>query len=217
MERHDMIKELMEAADQKMTPKQANIIRAAIEIFAEKGYAATSTSEIANRAGVAEGTIFRHYKTKKELLISIVTPMITRFAAPFFAEKFVNNVFVDENLADMDTLLRELIKERYEFVKQNVPLLKIILQEMAFHPEIQRGYREAFVTNVLPRFKKAVELFKEKGQIGDFPTETVMRLTISTVAGFMIARFIIMPDFDWDDEQEIEYTLRFIRNGLIDG
>src|SRR5690554_2141452 len=56
--------------DVKMTEKQSRIIQAAVEIFSEKGYAASSTSEIAQKAGVAEGTIFRHYKTKKDLLMS---------------------------------------------------------------------------------------------------------------------------------------------------
>ena len=37
----------------------------AVDMFGEKGYASTSTSEIAKRAGVAEGTIFRYYKTKR--------------------------------------------------------------------------------------------------------------------------------------------------------
>lgn len=39
------------------TAKQKLIIIAAIDVFAEKGYAATSTKEIAARAGVAEGNI----------------------------------------------------------------------------------------------------------------------------------------------------------------
>lgn len=65
MDQKNFMDEFMKATNQDLTPKQAKILQAAVEIFAEKGYAATSTSEIAKRAGVAEGTIFRHYKTKK--------------------------------------------------------------------------------------------------------------------------------------------------------
>ncbi len=46
------------------------ILEAAVDMFGEKGYASTSTSEIAKRAGVAEGTIFRYYKTKKRFITS---------------------------------------------------------------------------------------------------------------------------------------------------
>src|SRR4051794_38999386 len=70
-------------SDTKMTDKQIKIIKAAVETFSEKGYAASSTSEIAQKAGVAEGTIFRHYKTKKDLLLSIVAPMMAKLIAPF--------------------------------------------------------------------------------------------------------------------------------------
>jgi AcrR family transcriptional regulator len=69
--------------DETLTEKQKKILESAIEIFAEKGYSATSTSEIAKKAGVAEGTIFRHYKTKKELLLSIVAPTMAKLVAPF--------------------------------------------------------------------------------------------------------------------------------------
>lgn len=51
--------------EEKMTPKQIAILEAAIEIFSDKGYSAAATSEIAQKAGVAEGTIFRYYKTKR--------------------------------------------------------------------------------------------------------------------------------------------------------
>lgn len=41
--------------EEKMTEKQKKIVQASIEVFAEKGYAGSSTSEIAKKAGVAEG------------------------------------------------------------------------------------------------------------------------------------------------------------------
>ncbi|MBB6455367.1 AcrR family transcriptional regulator [Salirhabdus euzebyi] len=214
MEEEDLIDELMGAAEKDLTPKQAKILQAAVEIFAEKGYASTSTSEIAKRAGVAEGTIFRHYKTKKELLISIVSPIMLKFAVPFFADKFLNDVFKEENTENLDQLIKKLIYNRYYFVKKNIPLVKILLQEMAFHAELQDKFKQMFVEKVLPRFKEVVEKFKVAEQIKDYPTETIIRLTMTTIIGFLVTRFLIIPDYNWDDEQEIEYTIEFIRNGL---
>lgn len=77
-----MLEELFDQEGQ-MTEKQKKILQAAIEIFAEKGYAATSTSEIAKKAGVAEGTIFRHYSSKEKLLLAIVAPTLAKIIAPF--------------------------------------------------------------------------------------------------------------------------------------
>ncbi|QHE51036.1 TetR/AcrR family transcriptional regulator [Pontibacillus sp. HMF3514] len=199
--------------DDQLTPKQRQILQAAVEMFAEKGYASTSTSEIAKKAGVAEGTIFRHYKTKKELLFAIVSPMITKFAAPFFAQHFVKQVF-DREVSGYEELLRNLIHNRFEFVKENVTLLKIVLQEVAFHEELQERYKSIFKDHVLESFEETVEHFQANGQIKDYPVHSVIRLTISTIIGFLVTRFIIMPDYDWDDEKEIDRTIDFIMNGL---
>lgn len=44
--------------------------RAAFELFAERGYEATATAHVAERAGVSEMTLFRHFPTKEALLLS---------------------------------------------------------------------------------------------------------------------------------------------------
>ncbi|MBN2467138.1 MAG: TetR/AcrR family transcriptional regulator [Deltaproteobacteria bacterium] len=55
------------------------ILDAAAALFAERGFAATPTAEIARRAGVAEGTIFHHFKNKDELLFNIVIDLFDAF------------------------------------------------------------------------------------------------------------------------------------------
>ena len=91
MTKEDQMIEEMFNQEGDLTERQKKIVAAAIESFAEKGYSATSTKEIAQKAGVAEGTIFRHYKTKKELLMSIVTPMMIKLMAPIII-KDINKV-----------------------------------------------------------------------------------------------------------------------------
>ena len=96
-----------DTAGVKMTEKQIKILQSAIEVFAEKGYAGSSTSEIAQRAGVAEGTIFRHYKTKKDLLLSIVAPAMTKLIARFVLRGF--NKVLDTQYNSYDQLIRSMI------------------------------------------------------------------------------------------------------------
>jgi ABC-2 type transport system permease protein len=64
--------ELVQSGDEdlRLTQKQIDIMSAAVEIFAQKGYAATSTSEIAKRASVGRALFF-HYITKKDMLLAI--------------------------------------------------------------------------------------------------------------------------------------------------
>lgn len=50
---------------------KARIVDAALRLFSERGFAATSTRQIAEAAGVAEGLIFHYFPTKMDLLLSI--------------------------------------------------------------------------------------------------------------------------------------------------
>src|SRR2546428_1502456 len=44
------------------------LVHAALELFTARGYETTTTAEIARKAGVAEGTIYRHFQSKQHLL-----------------------------------------------------------------------------------------------------------------------------------------------------
>jgi AcrR family transcriptional regulator len=73
-----------------MTNKQQNILNIALELFANEGFSATSTSKIAKTAGVSEALIFRHFQSKKGLLTAIVNEAeiksFTLFEPIFLAE-----------------------------------------------------------------------------------------------------------------------------------
>lgn len=208
------VEELMRLndTDETMTDKQVRIIQAAVETFAKKGYAASSTSEIAKKAGVAEGTIFRHYKTKKDLLISIVAPTVTKFIAPFVIKGF-QNVF-NQSYPSYEAFLRAMIINRQQFVKNNMHIIKILLQEIPFQPELREQFEKNVAVHIFDRVKKIVEHFQQKNDIISIPSPTVLRLTSSTIMGFFMIRYLFMPNHEWDDEQEIEHTIQFILHGL---
>ncbi|WP_404455723.1 TetR/AcrR family transcriptional regulator [Virgibacillus necropolis] len=196
-----------------MTPKQEKIIEAAIKIISEKGYHNTSTSEIAKQAGVAEGTIFRHYRTKKDLLVAIVSPVIMKSIVPIFAEKFVDQVF-QQSHEHFEDLLCTFIKNRFEFAKSNIPLIKILIQELAFHPDIQASFKTSFMEKVYPAVSQALDYYKEKGELQDLPNETIIRMIGPTILGFLVTRFIVQPNKDWEDEVEIKRTVNYIIGGI---
>jgi AcrR family transcriptional regulator len=210
------IEELLKLTDEdvKMSEKQKKVVEAAIEIFADKGFAAASTSEIAKKAGVAEGTIFRHYQTKKDLLFAIVMPTITKFIAPFLVRNFLQDV-AKQNHQDLEHMLRYILENRYEFIKKNHPVIKILLQEVFFHEEFRGELRKVVEEHAVEKLKKLIIHFQEKGEMIDMPPETVLRMIITTIMGFLIGRFIILPDLDWDDEAEKEYTIQFLLHGLM--
>ncbi|EEK70002.1 MULTISPECIES: TetR/AcrR family transcriptional regulator [Bacillus cereus group] len=210
----DWLEELVAATNtDKRNERQMRILEAAVDMFGEKGYASTSTSEIAKRAGVAEGTIFRYYKTKKDLLFAVVMPTLTKFAAPFFVQAFAKEIFKTE-YESYEVLLRVIIQNRFEFAKKHFPMIKILIQEVPFQPELKSEIQQLIETELLVHFKKLIAKFQEEGEIIELPPSSVLRLTLSAVLGLLLARFLLLPEEKWDDEVEIENTIQFILYGL---
>src|SRR6187455_1533910 len=51
--------------------KRDTILRAAIDVFAERGYFGAQVADVARAAGVAAGTVYLYFKSKDDLLVSI--------------------------------------------------------------------------------------------------------------------------------------------------
>ncbi|MFD1735086.1 TetR/AcrR family transcriptional regulator [Bacillus salitolerans] len=214
MSEQEWIQDLLHASGEdeiKFSEKQLKIIEAAAVTFAEKGFAATSTSEIAKKAGVAEGTIFRHYKTKKDLLFSIVRPTIERLLAPHLAKSFAKDVFTVQ-YESYEDFLRKLAKNRYEFLNKHFPILKIFLQEIAFHEELREPYMRLFQQHIYPNFEKTIIHFQQKKEIIDWPPKDVMRLTITSLLGTLLAMKLNIAKDSY--EAEIDKAVTFIMKGL---
>lgn len=61
--------------------KRDRILKAAVKVFARKGFYASRVNEIARAAGVADGTIYLYFKSKDELLTSLFEDRIVRLIA----------------------------------------------------------------------------------------------------------------------------------------
>ncbi|MGG0719006.1 TetR/AcrR family transcriptional regulator [Robertmurraya massiliosenegalensis] len=207
----NLIEEIFEQSDD-LTEKQKKIILAAIQSFAEKGYASTSTSEIAKNAGVAEGTIFRHYKTKKDLLYSIIEPMVKKFIAPFVI-KDMEKVLNQEH-ATFEEFLRAMIENRIIFISKNMLLFKILIQEIPFQPELKGLFKEHIGTKVIARFSQVVEHYQTKGELIEAPPSSIIRVVASSIFGYIIVRNLLLPELNWDDKAEIDRTIQIVMHGI---
>jgi TetR/AcrR family fatty acid metabolism transcriptional regulator len=63
---------------ERTADKRERILKAAIKVFARKGFYAARVSEIAKAAGVADGTIYLYFRNKDDVLISVFESRITR-------------------------------------------------------------------------------------------------------------------------------------------
>ncbi|GIP36527.1 TetR/AcrR family transcriptional regulator [Paenibacillus sp. J2TS4] len=207
----DLIR-LTEEGEQIKTDKQAKILEAAIEIFSEKGYAATSTSEIAQKAGVAEGTIFRHYKTKKDLLLSIAGPIAIKLVAPFLVRDFAK--LLDVPYQQADDFFRAIARDRIQFARKNIKLLKILFQEVPFQPELMEQIKALATNIVVSRIQKVIKHFQEQGQIVEAPPWRIIRSAASMLMGMIVFHVFLVPEFPLNEEEEIDRTIDLLMYGI---
>jgi AcrR family transcriptional regulator len=201
-----------ESETEQMTEKQRRILAAAIEIFAEKGYAATSTSEIAKKAEVAEGTIFRHYKTKKDLLLSISASLMSKLIAPILVKDL--NEIMQKDYCSFQEFLKVIIINRREFAKDHKELIKVLIQEVPFHPELQEQFKKTIALPFLNGFFKAIESFKEKGEVINISTKSVARLIATPALGYILMKYILDILGETDENYDVDELIEFIMHGL---
>lgn len=199
-------------SEPELTEKQRRVLDAAIDVFSERGFSAASTSEIAKRAGVAAGTVFRFYRTKKDLLIGVVGPLFRRFVAPQFVAS-VRELF-EADYQDLDSFLRAVITDRMEFVRKHRRAVRIALQETPLHPELRTLWNESVMTELEPLTLETVARLQEQGLIRPLRRGVVARTILSGMAGFLMYRFLVLPDANWDEEAEVEALVDVLSRGL---
>jgi len=198
----------------KITEKQQRVLDAALELFAEKGYAGASTSEIAKRAGVAEGTIFKTYKTKKELLIGVVAPLFARLMTPTIVDPVVD--IMKHPWERVEDWLRALWRERTGMMRQHQRLLRIAMQELPFHEEVRALMQSTILEHVWPHARAQVERFQRMGQIRAGPPASIFRIIMGTFVTYAVHQVLIVGASPpkADDDAEIELMLSVIVKGL---
>ncbi len=68
-------------ARRKTDGKRERILEAAVKVFAKKGYFAAKVSEIARKAGVADGTIYLYFRNKEDILVCLFDQVMAEYLA----------------------------------------------------------------------------------------------------------------------------------------
>lgn len=175
----------LEQTDQE-TEKQKRILEAALHTFAEKGFSGASTSLIAERAGVAEATIFKHYKTKKGLLLRLVIPALGKVATPYLIRPVLQIIDQDKPLRQV---FQELYADRVHQIEANWEKIRVILVESLFHPELREALKNHVSQAIFKVMSERVERLQAEGRLRqDIPTHVLIRSFMSIALGYLFAR-----------------------------
>lgn len=135
--------------------KRERIIDAAIAVFADKGFHVARISDIAKKAGVADGTIYLYFKHKEDLLLAI------------FEEK-MGGLLRDlaEVLRDIDDpreRMRALARHHVESLRRNPELAQVFQVELRQSRKFLREYRPEKLWEYLDVFGTLVEEGQARG------------------------------------------------------
>lgn len=191
---------------------EGRIIAAALELFAERSYEATTTQAIAKRAGVTERTLFKHFKNKEGLFAKTVFPALLKLISPITIDELLK--IVDERRGDFRATIRGIVEERVTFALKHPAIVKLIAQEVLLRPAFREAALKFASAHMGPSLQRFFDEARERGQMRDVPTAFALRSLVSCVAGFLISRLILLPDVPWDEAQEVALISDFILDGL---
>lgn len=113
------------------------LVAAALDLFVERGYAATRLEDVAAAAGVSKGTVYLYFANKEELFKTVVRENLV----PALAR---GTDFVDSFQGSTPELLRELLRGWWGLIGATpvAGLTKLVMAESANFPDIARFYHE---------------------------------------------------------------------------
>lgn len=198
--------------NEKLTPKMQDILSASLILFAERGYSNTSTKDISRLANVAEGTIFKHFGSKENLLYASILPILSQSLEDLIPTKLHKNLDGLSTLSFLD-FLNNVLPDRINFAGNNLKIWKIFLTEYLYQETMRDNLMTLIPRALFEEINQLLTLFKEKHEIIDWPNDEIIRLIISTVAGFVIAKSMGLSSTG-DTKVETNHLIIFLKKGL---
>jgi AcrR family transcriptional regulator len=122
----------------KQPDARSRILQAALQEFSDKGFHASTIDSIAERAGIAKGTVYRYFNTKEGLFNGLKEDTISGFVE-----------FAKEDLTrqqDILDIIENVIKMYLSFFEKNSAFFKVIIQE---HKDFGREFSEKFINELI--------------------------------------------------------------------
>jgi AcrR family transcriptional regulator len=153
--------------------KKELIINAALNLFVENGFHGTATSKIAKEAGVANGTLFHHYKTKDELILALYLDINTRLT-----EYIQTNASKDKSF---ELTFKSLFTNTLEWAQEH-PQEFYFIQQFHNSPFLSLVSREELMRQTKPHLEMIDDGIKNK-VLKPLPSEFLLSLINSHIYG----------------------------------
>jgi AcrR family transcriptional regulator len=177
------------------------ILETTLELIAERGIHAFRTEDVAARAGVGKGAIYRRYRSKDELVTAAVAALVRE------------EIEVPDSGSTRGDLL-VLMREAVELYRSPLParLMPKLIGAMAEHPELARAVREGFLAG---RRSALSEVLRRGVERGDLRADLDLELALDVLGGPLFYRLLVTGGPL--DEQLVEGVADLILRGFAQG
>lgn len=184
------------------------ILQAALKLFAAKGYDGTTTKDLASASGVAEGTLFRYFPSKKAILIEVATTGWVDILTDLLTE-----------LSEMGSYkaVAQVMRRRMFRMKENSDLFRVCFIEAQFHPELQERIQSEVITKMTDVAEVFFQTAMDKGIYRPINPKIVAQVFLGmfAIAGFS-DKTILSPDASPTEIKEMaEGIADIFLNGVL--
>ncbi len=160
--------------ERRKEARPGELLDAALELFVEKGFAATRAEEVAARAGVSKGTLFLYFPSKEELFKAVVRENLARVVQESASE-------LDGFEGPSDALLLHFLQQwwsRYGATKAS-GISKLIISEASNFPELAEFFRDEVVEPGSALLQRVLERGIARGEFREVPLDTTVHLILA--------------------------------------
>jgi len=164
------------------------LLDAALELFAERGFEATTTKLIAERAGVPNGLIYYYFGTKEKLLESLFAE---RTFLPDLQAR-ITSACADQQ-ADPHVTLTQICTEFHTALQRNEPFVRLLSHEADLR-SVPRNLLRQLTDHVIALLETLLEEAQQSGQLRQLDSEMVAHALFSSL--LVSARFRVFSESD---------------------
>ena len=172
------------------------LLDAAKAEFGSKGYANTSTRDVAKRAGVAPSVMYRHFETKADLFSEAVLDPFVRGFEQLGADWLSQ---LDEPLSDQ-AMMEIFVRDIYGSVATNQRALDQMLSGRAELPEAMVERIRAAFAKLIGQLRLMTELeARRRGWTSTLGPDMTVRIVLGMLMGMSAYRWLLEPDTGADE------------------
>jgi AcrR family transcriptional regulator len=178
--------------------RKEQILEAAVKVFAEKGFRAAKMQEVANAAGIANGTVYNYFRSKDEVLLALLERLNETEARPAQFEQLKN--------AELPEVFLSQMQHRFDFMMTQKEVMRAVLPEIISNPEVRALYFDKVIAPTIKMGEAAFEKALPKGKKRKVEPHHLVRVMASSLFGLVLLNLM----GDRESEKDSKDILTFL-------